>query len=168
MNQNNPVIKAMKTAAKMLQNCSININCTRTALKPEKIREAAEFVCSRHGNSEITISITILNNKDTAELNRKYLNHNWATDCISFELSDEHDHQKRVFEIIVNAEKAAEEAKARNHSPESELLLYIIHGLLHHLGFDDAQGEQAKLMHEEEDSILKKLGYGTIFYHGNQ
>ena len=37
------------------------------------------------------------------------------------------------------------------------------HGLLHQLGFDDLQPEQARRMHREEDAILQDAGYGKVY-----
>jgi probable rRNA maturation factor len=57
---------------------------------------------------------------------------------------------------------AAREANVRGHSGEAELALYITHGLLHNLGFDDSTKRQAAKMHRTEDEILQQFGYGHI------
>ena len=49
------------------------------------------------------------------------------------------------------------------HSAEAEIALYITHGLLHNLGFDDASEQQAEEMHRMEDEILQQAGFGTVF-----
>ena len=46
--------------------------------------------------------------------------------------------EARIFDLIVNGELAAREAARRGHGAEAELALYITHGLLHNLGFNDA------------------------------
>lgn len=69
----------------------------------------------------------------------------------------------RLFELVVNAEKAVKQASLRGHSGEAELALYITHGLLHNLGFDDSKRQQAKKMHETEDEILQQFGYGPVY-----
>ncbi len=43
------------------------------------------------------------------------------------------------------------------------MALYITHGLLHNLGFDDADPEQARRMHAAEDEILQDFGYGLVY-----
>jgi probable rRNA maturation factor len=57
------------------------------------------------------------------------------------------------------------ESKNRNHSVQNELLLYIVHGILHCTGFDDHNEEDHKLMHQEEDRILKAIGVGVVWSH---
>jgi len=49
-----------------------------------------------------------------------------------------------LFELVVNGEMAVRQALLRKHSSQAELALYITHGLLHNLGFDDAAEDQAK------------------------
>jgi rRNA maturation RNase YbeY len=70
---------------------------------------------------------------------------------------------KRTSEIIVNAQKAKSESKKRGHSPQAELALYITHALLHNLGFNDNNPKNAKLMHQMEDKILQKQGFGIVY-----
>ena len=65
--------------------------------------------------------------------------------------------------MVVNGEMAVREAKLRGHSSEAELALYITHGLLHNLGFDDSTQSQARKMHDTEDEILQQLGYGLVY-----
>ncbi len=45
----------------------------------------------------------------------------------------------------------------------AELALYVTHGLLHQLGFDDATPEQAQKMHQAEDEILQHMGFGVVY-----
>ncbi len=64
-------------------------------------------------------------------------------------------------EIIVSVETAVDAAGKRNISVEGEIVLYIIHGILHLLGYDDGNEGDARVMHEEEYKILKTLGYNV-------
>ena len=51
---------------------------------------------------------------------------------------------------------------------EAELALYITHGLLHNLGFDDSTEMQAKKMHDTEDEILRQSGFGLVYNKSNE
>ena len=95
--------------------------------------------------------------------NKQFLNKDMATDVISFDLSDEFE-PGRNFQIVVNLEQACRQGKKRGHSAESELALYITHGLLHQLGYDDLEPQQAGQMHEKEDAILQSNGFGVIYH----
>ena len=97
-------------------------------------------------------------------LNEQYLGYCGTTDCLSFDLSDDGDvGRDRVFDVIVNGELALREAARRGHAGAAELALYITHGLLHNLGFDDATPQQAREMHRRENEILQHLGYGLVY-----
>jgi probable rRNA maturation factor len=76
---------------------------------------------------------------------------------------DEVPQSPKLLELIVNGEMAVRQANLRGHSSEAELALYITHGLLHHLGFDDSTESQARKMHDMEDEILQQLGYGLVY-----
>ncbi len=77
--------------------------------------------------------------------------------------SDPVSHSHVEGEIIVSADTAAREAHGRGHSFEAELALYVVHGTLHLLGYDDHDQEAADRMHEIEDEILTKLGVGAVY-----
>ena len=51
----------------------------------------------------------------------------------------------------------------RGHDAEAELALYVVHGLLHNIGYDDLTEADARKMHGMEDEILECFGYGTVY-----
>lgn len=121
-------------------------------------------ICEKFGLSGATISVGVVDDDRISELNRQFLDHEGTTDSLSFDLSDGDDpDEPRVFDLIVNGQMAAREAAERGHSPRAELALYVTHGLLHQLGFDDGTPEQARRMHETEDEILQHTGFGVVY-----
>ena len=137
----------------------INVNLS-------KLEELTKAVCGRFAQSDIggvqyEISIAIVDDAEMRKANKQFLNRSITTDCLSFDLSD--DTKKKSFELIINAEKAVKEAALRGHLAEAELALYVTHGLLHNLGFDDSTKSRAKKMHETEDEILQQQGYGFVY-----
>ena len=48
-------------------------------------------------------------------------------------------------EVVVGAEVARREARRYGWTPHDELLLYVVHGLLHLVGYDDAAGRRAEM-----------------------
>ncbi|MGB2808203.1 MAG: rRNA maturation RNase YbeY [Sedimentisphaerales bacterium] len=130
-----------------------------------KLTKLVKSVCSRFRPSKATVSIAIVDDAEIRRVNKKFLSCDRPTDCMSFDLSDEKSRSKatKLFELVVNGERALKEAKLRGHSGEAELALYITHGLLHNLGFDDGTKAEAKKMHDTEDEILQELGYGLVY-----
>jgi probable rRNA maturation factor len=131
---------------------------------PSKLRSLVRAVCKRFAVSRAVVSVGIVDDVEIRRLNRRFLGRRANTDCLSFDLSDEPGPDgPRVFDLIVNGELAAREAARRGHAAEAELALYVVHGLLHQLGFDDATAEQANPMHRTEDEILRDSGYGLVY-----
>jgi probable rRNA maturation factor len=141
----------------------------KLAADASRIRKLARAVCRRFGVSQARISIGIVDDAEISVLNKQFLNRGGTTDCLSFDLSDAMEPEgRKVFDLVVNGEMAVREAARRGHEAQAELALYITHGLLHDLGFDDTTEEQAHRMHETEDEILLHLGYGLVYNHGRQ
>jgi probable rRNA maturation factor len=128
-----------------------------------RLKKLVEVICNRFKLSKATISIAIVDDTQIRKVNKQFLNQDRPTDCLSFNLSDKKKSSVKSFELVVNAEMAVKEANLRGHSSEAELALYITHGLLHNLGFDDSTQKQAEKMHDTENEILRQLGYGPIY-----
>ena len=132
-----------------------------------KIKKMAKAVCNRFARDEsqdtrYEISIAIVDDNEIRALNKQFRSSKSVTDCLSFDLSGDEKGSK-IYDLVVNGEMAVRQANQRGHSSEAELALYITHGLLHNLGFDDSTKNQARKMHETEDEILQEFGYGPVY-----
>jgi probable rRNA maturation factor len=134
-----------------------NIICSQ-----RKLIKLVRVICSRFGLANATVSIAIVANKHIRKLNNRFLNHKNVTDCLAFDLSDNKTGH-RLLELVVNGEKAKSEAAKRGHCAQAELALYITHGLLHNLGFDDLLPKKANEMHRLEDEILQQQDFGLVY-----
>ncbi len=128
-----------------------------------RLEKLVRAICNRFKLSKATISIAIVDDAQIRKVNKQFLNRDSTTDCLSFDLSDDNTNAPKSFELVVNAEMAVKEANSRDHSSEAELALYITHGLLHNLGFDDSSKDRLRKMHDTEDEILKQQGYGLVY-----
>jgi probable rRNA maturation factor len=147
-----------------------------------KLRKLVKVICNRFKLPKVTVSIAIVDDAGIRRVNKRFLNRDCPTDCLSFNLSDDDagtlaisdlrtpienrkskTENRKFFELVVNAERAVAEANLRGHSPEAELALYITHSLLHNLEFDDSTHEKAEEMHQTEDEILQQQGYGLVY-----
>ena len=137
-------------------------NYDGTAFDLAEIEKLAKTICRRFDIESAVINIELMGNSQIRELNVRFLDRDKSTDVISFDLSEKGE-EKESFELAINAEMAVNQAKLRGHSGQAELSLYITHGLLHHMGFNDDTPTNAKKMHETEDEILKQFGYGPVY-----
>lgn len=140
----------------------VEINCDDDEpFDSQKLSSLAKSICNKFEVTTATVSIAIVDDQAITKINKDFLDHQGPTDVISFDLSDDEDFKN--FEIVINADQAERQSAERGHSTEAEIALYLTHGLLHNLGFDDQDDEQAKKMHETEDAILKEEGFGIIY-----
>ncbi|TVQ75559.1 MAG: rRNA maturation RNase YbeY [Phycisphaeraceae bacterium] len=113
-------------------------------------------------NTTGEIRARIVLDDEMARAHEQHCNAPGTTDVITFDLRD--DPADRLdTDILLCLDEAQRQAALRNHPVERELLLYIIHAVLHCLGHDDHDDESFQIMHAREDEILAALGVGTTF-----
>jgi probable rRNA maturation factor len=102
------------------------------------------------------ISIAVVDDPTIHALNVQYLQHNYPTDVLSFVLEETEDRLEG--ELVVSTDTALREAAEAGWSPQDELLLYIIHGMLHLVGYDDHAPADQVEMYAAEAHYLQALG----------
>ena len=87
------------------------------------------------------------------DINKQFLNHDYYTDIISFDLSE----TKGVLigDIYISVDRVKENAKTMNTTQGNELLRVIFHGALHFCGYKDKKPADAKLMRSMEDKWIR-------------
>ncbi len=107
------------------------------------------------------VSVRIVNDIEMSELHVKHSGVEGTTDVLTFDHgSDTHSLHA---DIAICVDVAKRESARRGHALQNELLLYIVHGMLHCCGFDDHDETAHTLMHEEEDKILSAIGVGCVW-----
>ncbi len=136
-----------------------------SAVDTQPIITAVQTVLEGEGFHEGVIGIVVVDDPTMQKLNCQYLEHDWPTDVISFPLTCE---QRRVEgEIIVSQDMAAREAERFGWSAENELLLYVVHGTLHIVGYDDLNDGDREKMREREQFYLAKCGLQPKYEEGD-
>ncbi len=135
------------------------------ALDQRLVRRAVTRVLRGAGVRKAQISVAVVDDDTMARLNWKYLHHRGPADVLSF-LLDAGDPDPRVGapgaplegEVIVGAETALCAAPKYGWPPHHELMLYVIHGTLHLVGYDDRTPRQRTEMREREREVLEEVG----------
>ncbi|MBN1589091.1 MAG: rRNA maturation RNase YbeY [Pirellulales bacterium] len=122
----------------------------------ESIRLAVVRILEEARIERAQISVALVDDPTIRELNRRYLEHDYATDVLSFVLESSVEHLDG--QIVVSTETAQNEAVRYGWSADDELLLYVIHGALHLVGYDDATPEEQVKMREREKVVLGFFG----------
>ncbi len=128
-----------------------------------EIRRVVRTILQAESCPGAEISVALLDEASVRDLNVRYAGQSEDTDVLAFDLTGEDDGASLVGQVVVNVEMARRRSAERDIDPVAELMLYVTHGCLHLLGHDDAQPEQAAAMHQREDELLERLGYGRVY-----
>jgi probable rRNA maturation factor len=118
----------------------------------KRIAELVAFTAAAEGAPLAEADVAVVTSRRIARLNRLYLNRPGATDVLSFDLSGPAERAIRA-QIVVCGDVAAAQARRRKCSAARELMLYVVHGLLHVMGYDDSTPAAAK-MHARQEQLL--------------
>jgi probable rRNA maturation factor len=122
---------------------------SRVRLPLARIRRLARAIAGSR-----SVSIAFVTDPAIRKINRQFLNHDFATDVLSFPLGGD-----PWGELVISADYASREARAREIPVEEELLRYVAHGLLHLLGYDDHDPrEKARMWKRQERELRRVLG----------
>jgi len=121
-----------------------------------QLREVSRVVLEGEGVKEAKISLAFVDNTTIHRINKQFLDHDEPTDVITFPLSGE-GAKKLEGELVIGVEVAIEQAGERGHPVDTELCLYVIHGLLHLCGYDDRTKKDTAEMRVKEREYLKAL-----------
>lgn len=140
---------------------SLSATLTSDPHSRELILRVVREVLRRHGCRAANLHVALVDDQRIADLNERFLQHDGATDVLSFDLSEGRGSEVEG-EIVISLDTALREARRRGHDPEVELALYAAHGALHLLGLDDGTEDEARLMHARADDALAACGLARI------
>ncbi len=124
--------------------------------------QAAVTAAAQTGRTRLRhVSIVFVPTREMRRLHRVWLADPSATDVITFDLRDDGEQQEGSCdaELIVGAEHARRVAKERGVPALRELLLYIVHGVLHVCGYDDHTPRDRQAMRRAETRTMRALGW---------
>jgi len=109
---------------------------------------------------DIEVSILLTDDEHIKELNRDYRGIDEPTDVLAFaqmegepigcEMND-----GLLGDVVISVETAQRQAEEHGHSLDEEIDVLLAHGLLHLLGYDHENSEDAKVMFAKQEEILK-------------
>jgi probable rRNA maturation factor len=126
----------------------------------QKLREALGVL-----DATGEVRIAIVDDETMTAEHVRALGVDGTTDVITFDLTDGESGATRELDVdlLVCADEAERRARERGIPAERELLLYMLHGVLHCLGYDDTNDDAYRAMHAREDEVLDAIGVGATF-----
>ena len=141
---------------------SLPENVTAQIPSLDELESTLQNACNKtlefRGIDEAEISIAIVSDERIHEINRQFLNHDYPTDVITFDLGTNPATKNFQAEIVVSAETAMQVAVDVDTSLEMELVLYVVHGSLHLAGLDDHTDVDRMEMRKNERAMMNSLG----------
>ncbi len=109
------------------------------------------------------LSILLCDNALIKKLNKKYFKKSAVTDVIAFPLADKLE-PDYLGEVVVSVEEAVRVAKKLGCKWQDELRLYLIHGILHLVGYDDRTRLKKADMEKEQERILNNISKRVSYF----
>lgn len=135
----------------------LKINEQAVKTVTEKILRAEK---KKDYSDDFEISINFVNDRRIRIINKEYLNHDSFTDVISFALTEGEDSYlcpNMLGDIFISIDTAKKQAKMYESTLDEELLLYLIHGVLHILSYDDIDPDNRKVMKLREKTYFDRF-----------
>ncbi len=112
--------------------------------------------------TEADLGIAFVGAKEMARVNWQFLQHEGSTDVITFDhifpnfqlpTSNSQIHG----ELFICVDEAVKQAKEFKTSWQSEILRYLVHGVLHLIGYDDLKPALRRKMKRAENRLVRQL-----------
>jgi probable rRNA maturation factor len=137
----------------------VSTDGVRLPLARARVIEIAKRALASEGVGEAMVSITFLETRAMAALNRKHLGHRGATDVISFAFGEPGRRGPVIGDIYIAPEVARANARRHDAGIREELARLVVHGVLHVLGYDHADDESrvTSPMWRRQERILARV-----------
>jgi probable rRNA maturation factor len=130
----------------------------RVALNPLQARKIARAVLHHEGIVTATLSIVFVTRQRIQALNQKFLRRRHSTDVLAFDADDRRKADHIAGDIIISTDAALNNSRLYGTTLSKELALYVIHGIIHLLGYDDHRKRDIEEMRKKEQELLTYLG----------
>ena len=124
-----------------------NIDC-------QKIRKWIEAVADSYGRNVGEIAYIFCDDAKILEVNRRFLQHDYYTDIITFDDSLNHTIRGDIF---ISLDTVTSNAQQQQTDYQEELHRVIIHGILHLCGINDKGPGERAIMEAAENNALTML-----------
>lgn len=135
---------------------------TRTGIPAAgSIRQWVDAALTDSGISAAELTVRFVSERDMADCNRRYRDKNGPTNVLSFPAPPMPDipGPRPLGDILISPTVALMESRQQLKPPRAHFAHLVVHGVLHLLGHDHVEPEQAEAMETLERRILSRLGF---------
>ena len=109
------------------------------------------------GVRDFELCVHLVRSTQMARMNAEFLKHSGSTDVITFDYHETAQRDRVAGEIFISVDDALAQARQFRTSWQSEIVRYVIHGVLHLRGFNDLKPAQRRIMKREESRLLRRI-----------
>lgn len=139
------------------------INHHKKQIDLNRLKNLAQLLLKAEDCSDmVEVSVLLTDDTQIAKLNETYRGIKGPTDVLSFSQNEGEDFidpssYRTLGDVIISVDSAERQALEHKHALEKELDLLLAHGLLHLLGYDHMEDQEAKIMFGRQETILKEF-----------
>ncbi len=127
------------------------------SISKSSVRKTVQTILSKEKVFCKWIAIHFVDEKRISSLHGQFFSDPTVTDCITFPMDPIDSDCHHLGEIFICPQVAEEYAKTHKISLQEELTLYLVHGLLHLLQYDDIDPKDREVMRKKEKSCMELL-----------
>jgi probable rRNA maturation factor len=118
-----------------------------------QLKKFIQKVAKKNGRPILSLNVIFCSDEYLLNINKQYLQHDYYTDIITFDLS-ENKKSAITAELYISIDRVRDNAKHNKTPFYNEIHRVIFHGLLHLLGYKDKLKKDKILMKQMEDKLL--------------
>jgi probable rRNA maturation factor len=146
-----------------MKRCEIAV-VNRSGRKPEmdlgKVQAVVDAALAEDGMERCALTVLLVDDHESARLHREHFDDSDPTDVMTFPdgSKDPESGLTLLGDLAVGVEVARRVAGERDRSEADEICLYVLHGVLHLLGYDDEEEADALEMWRVQRRLLATVG----------
>jgi probable rRNA maturation factor len=159
----------VKQAKKFVSSKAVNVNICifnsqqDLSISKRQVKNIVREVITFEGDKCDEVAVHFVKVRRICRLHEQFFQDSSPTDCISFPIDDNEEEGYRVLgEVFVCPQTAIEYAKKHKKDPYIETTLYIVHGLLHLMGYEDVDKIKRRRMRSAERRHMENLQKSQI------
>jgi rRNA maturation RNase YbeY len=124
-----------------------------------KLKTIAAKILDVVKETHAELSVALVGNAEIQRLNAQYRKKDCPTDVLSFPVENRLFVGERLLgDVIISVQKARQQAKERQRSLDKEMVILLIHGVVHLLGYDhERSAKEARIMQHLEKKVYRAL-----------
>lgn len=128
-----------------------------TPIDAASVRRAAAHVLRREGRPEgVEVGVLFAGDRAMRSLNRRYRGVDRVTDVLAFPLAGR-GRARILGDVAISPGRARVYARGLGTAADAELLLYLVHGILHLCGYDDESPRRRAVMERRQRRLVAEI-----------